>query len=162
MTNIRILGGDHQKKVGDEAFKDVFLAALRDADPSATVSFHTPFNALKAPFPHKVILGGGDVIRPFYLEKIPREVKVFPIGVGLGYESEIELLKNANVPFALFRNLADVKLAHSKEINAEYCPDLTFFIHEPEPAPLALADSCKPLGAVLMDEISPTPGTRDN
>jgi polysaccharide pyruvyl transferase WcaK-like protein len=156
MTNIPVLGWYHQKNVGDEAFKDVLLAALRDADPSATVSFHTPFNALKAPLPHKVILGGGDVIRPFYLEKIPHEVKIFPIGVGLGYESEIELLGRANVPFALFRNLDDVKLAHSKEINAEYCPDLTFFIHEPEPAPVVLAASRKALGVFLSDEISPT------
>ena len=156
MTNIPVLGWYHQKNVGDEAFKDVFLAALRDADPSATVSFHTPFNALKAPLPEKVILGGGDVIRPFYLEKIPREVKIFPLGVGLGYESEIELLGRANVPFALFRNLDDVELAHSKQIDAEYCPDLTFFINEPEPSPVVLGDSCKALGVFLSDEISPT------
>jgi hypothetical protein len=132
MTNIPVLGWYHQKNVGDEAFKDVLRAVLRDADPSATVSFHTPFNTLQSPPPDKVILGGGDVIRPFYLEKIPREVKIFPIGVGLGYESEIELLGRANVPFALFRNIKDVELARSRRIDAKYCPDLTFFITEPE------------------------------
>lgn len=156
MTSIPILGWYNQQNVGDEAFKDIFRAAFRDADPSATVSFHTPFNALKSPLPGKVILGGGDVIRPFYLEKIPREVKIFPLGVGLGYESEIELLQRGNVPFALFRNLNDVKLAHSKQIDAEYCPDITFFVSEPEPVPVVLADSGKALGVFLSDEISPT------
>ena len=90
MTNIPILGWYHQKNVGDEAFKDVFRTAIRQADPSVTVSFHTPFNSLKSPPPGKVILGGGDVVRPFYLQKIPPGVKIFPLGVGLGYESEVD------------------------------------------------------------------------
>lgn len=156
MTNIPVLGWYHQKNVGDEAFKDVFRAALRAADPSATISFHTPFNALKSPVPEKIILGGGDVIRPFYLEKIPRAVKVFALGVGLGYESEIDLLKQANVPFALFRNLKDVELARSRQVNAQYCPDLTFFITEPEPFREVFDHSRKTLGVFLSDEISPT------
>jgi polysaccharide pyruvyl transferase WcaK-like protein len=161
MTNIPILGWYHQKNVGDEAFKDVLRAALRDADPSATVSFHTPFNALKSPLPDKVLLGGGDVIRPFYLEKIPREVKIFPLGVGLGYESEIELLEKASVPLALFRNMEDAKLARSKGINAEYCPDLTYFLDEPEPLPVNFPAG-KTLGVLLSDEISPTFERRDS
>jgi polysaccharide pyruvyl transferase WcaK-like protein len=156
MTNIPVLGWYHQQNVGDEAFKDVFRAALQAADPSATISFHTPFNALKSPVPEKIILGGGDVIRPFYLEKIPRTVKVFALGVGLGYESEIDLLRQANVPLALFRNLKDVELAHSRQMNAQYCPDLTFFISEPEPFREVSVQSRKTLGVFLSDEISPT------
>jgi len=156
MTNIPVLGWYHQKNVGDEAFKDVFRAALRDVDPSATISFHTPFSALKSPLPDKVILGGGDVIRPFYLEKIPPEVKIFPLGVGLGYESEIELLAKANIPFALFRNLKDVELAHTKHVNARYCPDLTFYIKESEKYHQVFNNTKKGLGVFLSDEISPT------
>jgi polysaccharide pyruvyl transferase WcaK-like protein len=161
MTNIPILGWYDQKNVGDESFKDIFRAAVRHADPSTTVSFHTPFNPLKSPPPDKVILGGGDVVRPFYLEKIPPEVKIFPLGVGLGYESEIDLLEKANVPFALFRNLDDAKLAHAKGINAEYCPDLTFFLNEPESLPIALNEG-KTLGVLLSDEISPTFERKEN
>src|SRR5260221_3082482 len=140
MANIPILGWYNQQNVGDEAFKDIFQAAVRQVDPAARVSFHTPFNPLKSPPPDKVILGGGDVIRPFYLEKIPPEVKVFPLRVCLGYESEIELLEKAAVPFALFRNVLDAELANAKGINAKYCPDLTYFLDEPEPFPIALTE----------------------
>jgi polysaccharide pyruvyl transferase WcaK-like protein len=159
MANIPILGWYHKKNVGDEAFKDVFQAAVRQLDPSATLSFHT--YALKSPTPDKIILGGGDVIRPFYFEKIPPEVKVVPLGVGLGYESEIELLEKANVPFALFRNLEDVKLAKAKGLNAEYCPDLTYFLNEPEPLPITFNEG-KRLGVLLSDEISPTFEKKEN
>jgi polysaccharide pyruvyl transferase WcaK-like protein len=161
MANIPILGWYDQQNVGDEAFKDIFRAAIQEADPSTTVSFHAPFNPLKSPSPDKVILGGGDVIRPFYLEKIPPEVKVVPLGVGLGYESEIELLGNVRVPFALFRNLDDVELARSKGISAEYCPDLTFFLNEPERLPITLKEG-KTLGVLLSDEISPTFEKKEN
>jgi polysaccharide pyruvyl transferase WcaK-like protein len=161
MTNIPILGWYDQKNVGDEAFKDVFRAAIRHVDSSMTVSFHTPFNPLKSPPPDKVILGGGDVVRPFYLQKIPAQVKIFPLGVGLGYESELELLKDASVPFALFRNLADAEIAQSNGISAEYCPDLTFFLDQPEPLSIPFKDG-KTLGVLLSDEISPTFERREN
>lgn len=160
MANIPILGWYNQQNVGDEAFKDVFRSAIGGADPCAVVSFHTPFNPLKSPPPDKVILGGGDVIRPFYLQKIPPEVNVFPIGVGLGYESEIELLEKARVPFALFRNIDDVELARSKGISAEYAPDLTYFLNEPDPLPMTMREG-KTLGVLLSDEISPTSERRE-
>src|SRR5690242_16322638 len=153
MTNIPILGWYNQRNVGDEAFKDVFQATVREVDPTATVSFHT--QRLPSPTPEKIILGGGDVIRPYYLQKIPPSVSVFPIGVGLGYESEIDLLKNAKVPFALFRNIDDVKLASLKSIPAEYSPDLTFFLNEPDPFPVEMAEG-KTLGVLLSDEVSAT------
>jgi len=153
MTNIPILGWYNQKNVGDEAFKDIFGAVVRDVDPAATVSFHT--QRLPSPTPDKIILGGGDVIRPYYLQKIPSDVAVFPIGVGLGYESEIDLLQNVRVPAALFRNIEDVKIAHTKSIMAEYSPDLTFFLNEPDPFPVEMREG-KTLGVFLSDEVSAT------
>jgi polysaccharide pyruvyl transferase WcaK-like protein len=154
MANIPILGWYNQQNVGDEAFKDVFRAVVREADPCLTVSFQTPYSPLQSS-PDKVILGGGDVIRPFYLQNIPSGVKVFPLGVGLGYESEIELLENIQVPFALFRNSDDAKLAQSRGINAQYCPDLTYFLNDPASFPISLSEG-KTLGILLSDEISPT------
>ena len=71
MTDIPILGWYNQRNVGDEAFKDVFSAAIRDADPSAKVSFDIPSSLAKSPKHDKVILGGGDVIRSYYLQDIP-------------------------------------------------------------------------------------------
>ena len=160
MINIPILGWYDQQNVGDEAFKDVFRAAIRDVDSSFTVSFHTPFNPLKSPPPGKVILGGGDVIRPFYLQKIPPDVKIFPIGVGLGYQSEVQLLEKTKTPFALFRNKDDVELARSRGIVAEYAPDLTYFLNEPDPLPIDMKNG-KILGVLLSDEISPTSERRE-
>lgn len=153
MKNISILGWYNQKNVGDEAFKDVFQAAVREVDPAVTVSFHA--QRLPSPAPDKIILGGGDVIRPYYFKKILPEVAVFPIGVGLGYESEIDLLKEINVPFALFRNLDDVRIAASKSLRAEYCPDITYFLNDPEPFPLEMKEG-KTLGVLLSDEVSAT------
>jgi hypothetical protein len=153
MTNIPILGWYNQKNVGDEAFKDVFRSASHEVDPAVTVSFHT--QRLPSPTPAKIILGGGDVIRPYYLQKIPPEVAVFPIGAGIGYESEIDLLRDVRIPFALFRNVGDVELARSKTINAEYSPDLTFFLNEPEPFPIEPGER-KTLAVLLSDEISAT------
>jgi polysaccharide pyruvyl transferase WcaK-like protein len=155
MTNIPVLGWYNQKNVGDEAFKDVFRIAIAQVDPFATISFDTPTNLVKSPSPDKVILGGGDVIRAYYLENIPSSVKIFPMGVGLGYESEIQLLENSTIPFALFRNVEDAELARSRGITAEYCPDLTYFLNEPEPLPINVKKE-KTLGVLLSDEISPT------
>jgi hypothetical protein len=131
----------------------VFCAAVREVDPSVTVSFHA--QRLESPTPSKIILGGGDVIRPHYLQKIPPEVKVTPVGAGLGYESEIDLLAQVQVPFAVFRNRSDVELARSKGITADYLPDLTYFLDQPEPLPLQIKEG-KSLGVLLSDEISPT------
>jgi polysaccharide pyruvyl transferase WcaK-like protein len=153
MTNIPILGWYNQRNVGDEAFKDVFRAVVHEMDPSLTVSYHA--QRLPSPTPEKIILGGGDVIRPYYLEKIPENVAVFPVGVGLGYESELDLLEKAIVPFALFRNLDDVELARSKSIDAKYSPDLTFFSNIPEPIAVEMREG-KTLGVLLSDEVSPT------
>ena len=153
MTNIPILGWYNQQNVGDEAFKDVFCVAVREVDPSVTVSFHA--QRLESPTPPKIILGGGDVIRPHYLQKIPPQVSVVPVGAGLGYESEIDLLAPVQVPFAVFRNHSDVELARSKGITAEYSPDLTYFLDQPEPLPLQIKEG-KSLGVLLSDEISPT------
>lgn len=160
MTNIPILGWYNQKNVGDEAFKDIFRAAITDADPGATISFEVPSHPAKSMPRDKLILGGGDVIRSFYLQSLPRGVAIFPLGVGLGYESEIQLLENLTIPFALFRNLDDVELARSHGISAEYCPDLTFFLDEPEPWPIKLKQG-KTLAVLLSDEISPTSDRKD-
>jgi hypothetical protein len=157
MTNIPILGWYNQQNVGDEAFKDVFRSAAHEVDPALTVSFHT--QRLTSPPPEKIILGGGDVIRPYYLQKIPPEVRVFPLGVGLGYESEIDLLEKARVPFALFRNLDDVELASTRGITAQYCPDLTYFLNEPDPLPIALPDG-KTLGVLLSTRLARPPNAK--
>jgi polysaccharide pyruvyl transferase WcaK-like protein len=153
MTNIPILGWYDQQNVGDEAFKDVFRAAVHEVDPSVTVSFHT--QRVELPTPQKLILGGGDVIRPYYLQQIPLDVSVVPVGAGLGYESEIDLLAKVKVPFAVFRNRNDVDLAKSRGITAEYLPDLTYFLDEPEPLPLKIKEG-KSMGVLLSDEVSAT------
>jgi hypothetical protein len=102
-----------------------------------------------------IILGAGDVVRPFYLDRIPKGTDIYIIGAGLGYESEIGLLEGRSVPFSLFRNEADAKLARSDGMNSEYCPDLTYFLEDPDPLPIEIKQG-KTLGVLLSDEISPT------
>src|SRR3712207_4761835 len=107
MTSCGILGWYDKGNIGDEAFKDAFAEAIRDVDPGRG---EPAFHVNEAPAGPKLILGGGDVIRPYYLDLIAPEQRIVPIGVGLGFESEIELLRGRDVPFALFRNRRDVEL----------------------------------------------------
>lgn len=77
----------------------------------------------------KYVLGGGDVIKSYYLDSL--KGKEFCIlGAGLGYDSEIELLKEHKVRKAYFRNPHDVELALGAGIDAYECPDLAFALDQ--------------------------------
>jgi hypothetical protein len=121
MVEIPILGWYNKRNIGDDAFKEVFEAIASKTDPGATITYYTQRKI--PPNTDKIILGAGDVVRPFYLDRIPKEADIYIVGAGLGYQSEIGLLEGRSVPFALFRNEADAELARSHGIDSEYCPD---------------------------------------
>jgi polysaccharide pyruvyl transferase WcaK-like protein len=153
MVDVPILGWYDKRNVGDDAFKEVFEDVVLEADSTAKISYYTQRQI--SPGLNKIILGAGDVIRPFYIDKIPMDTSIFIIGAGLGYESEIELLGGRSVPFSLFRNKADVQIARSFGVEAEYCPDITYLIEGLEPLPIQMGEG-KTLGVLLSDEINPT------
>ncbi len=159
MVEVPILGWYDKRNIGDDAFKEVFQDILFKNYSNSTINYYTNRQILSNV--DKIILGAGDVIRPFYLDRIPKDTDIYIIGAGLGYESEIGLLEGRSVPFALFRNEADAELANSRGIFSEYCPDLTYFLEQPEPLPIQMKEG-KTLGVLLSDEISPTSERMDS
>jgi len=157
MTKLTVLGWYNQRNVGDEAFKDALQLAASASGRRIELQFVTE----RLPPVDRLILGGGDVIRDFYLGRIPTDVAIYPIGVGLGYATEVALLADRRVPAAFFRNRSDVEIAKSAGLNAEYCPDMTFILDNEAPFDIAL-EAPKRLGVLLTDEVNPTWETRDN
>jgi polysaccharide pyruvyl transferase WcaK-like protein len=149
-----ILGYYHYKNCGDEAL----LAACKKVFDGCDVSYANPKKS--EPLTGSVILGGGDIINPFFLNKVKEadDVKVF--GAGLGYESEIELLEDCKVSSALFRNKKDVVLALSKGLDARYTPDIVFNLDAPEETSRA-GRKKKLLGVMVADSISESYKQRD-
>lgn len=114
---VDVLGYYGKENLGDE----IFIPAIRSLFPSCLVNFAYPNRDELTG--QTLILGGGDVIKKLYLKDIDRPYHI--LGVGLGYESELELLGN-NVVEAYFRNRVDAAAARQKGFNAHYCPDLAF------------------------------------
>jgi polysaccharide pyruvyl transferase WcaK-like protein len=122
---INFIGWYGRDNLGDEAFKLAHAQLFPGAERVYTVDVVDPTADL-------LILGGGDVVKSFYLNKIPAGMPYYALGVGLGYDSEIELLKKKPPLQAYFRNHQDKNLALNHGIQAEYAPDLTFIIDAPK------------------------------
>lgn len=116
-----IIGWYSRGNCGDEAFKLAFPKILGTDDIKFS-EFYDP-ECIN-------ILGGGDIIKPYYLDRINGPFYI--IGAGLGYESEIILLRNKQVIKAFFRNKKDVLLAKIAGIPADYIPDIVFALPKPK------------------------------
>lgn len=139
---MHFIGWYGKNNCGDEAFKDAFRAIFPGD--------HT-FGDSEVPGATNV-LGGGDVIKPYYLDKIKGPFHI--IGAGLGYESEIELLKSKPVQKVYLRNLKDVALAREHGLDAHYTPDIVFSL---QPLYKDLPEQKTAL-VILNDAINPRPG----
>jgi polysaccharide pyruvyl transferase WcaK-like protein len=147
----RILGWYGHGNCGDDAFRHAFHTLL----PNEILSYESKFTALRPE--EKLILGAGDVIKPYYLRLVPRELPLVVVGCGLGYESEVEFLKDRNLTFAILRNRRDVDLARAAGINARYAPDICFAIDPALHDPIAFKpiSAKKRLGVILSAHAAP-------
>jgi polysaccharide pyruvyl transferase WcaK-like protein len=153
-----VIGWYNQKNIGDEAFKDAFRMGVK----SAGLSWELDFITQGKPKSSGAILGGGDVIKSFYLDKFSDSTMVFPVGCGLGYESEAELLEKKTLKFGLFRNHRDVQILKAQGADVEYCPDITFILDRCErKLPRSDAGRKKEAMVLLSDEVNPTSERRD-
>lgn len=119
----QVLGWHGRGNCGDDAF----VSAFQELWPSKVFSFRQPSaEPVSLSSDETLILGGGDVVKPYYLDCIPKDMPFSAIGCGLGYESEVELLRDRNVKSVVLRNRKDAELAKSHGINAQYAPDLCF------------------------------------
>jgi polysaccharide pyruvyl transferase WcaK-like protein len=147
----RILGWYGRGNCGDDAFCNAFQAIL----PNEALSYESKFTALNPE--EKLILGAGDVIKPYYLRLVPKDMPFVVVGGGLGYESEIELLRDRNLSLAILRNRRDVDLARAAGINAHYAPDICFAIDPALHDPIAFTprSTKKRLGIILSAHATP-------
>lgn len=147
-----IIGWYGQNNCGDEAFKDAFKILL----PEDELIF-----SLEPVEADRYILGGGDVIKRLYLDKLSNK-KFCIVGAGLGYESEVELLldRRQDIKWSLFRSGKDTSLVKDRGLPAAYIPDLVFAL----PQPLYVKrerPGKKQAVVVLNDAVNPTYGSRE-
>lgn len=124
---IHVLGYYDMNNVGDEAFRPAMSYIFDSHD----VEFFNidVYREGHYPTPDVLVLGGGDVVTPYYLPVVSEhsaKIKI-GLGVGLGYESECELAAKAGFNGWFLRNHSDVELVRSRTtVPVEYTPDLAF------------------------------------
>jgi len=151
---VHVVGYYDMQNVGDEAFRPVIAEFLRRHQ----VSFFNidQYRSLSPTTPDARVLGGGDVVTPYYLPTIsasPAPIKI-GLGVGLGYESESDLAAQAGFSAWFFRNHKDVELVRFKtNCVVEYTPDLAFAIKPSGEDVLSrYAPKDKPVVAVFLTD----------
>lgn len=151
---INFFGWYGRHNSGDEAFKLAHAKLFPDVERIYTVD-DPDYTA------DHVILGGGDVIKPFYLEKLDASKPFSAIGCGLGYESEAQLLKAHPPEHLILRNRRDIEVAHEAGLMSEYCPDLAFLLEPTESIEIRKRKKKKSMAVVLSDSLNASFGHRD-
>lgn len=119
---IDIIGWYGKKNVGDEAFRHAHKHIFQGHE----IHFVTP--PMRCKKPNIVVLGGGAVASPFYLDTLP-DCPRYALGIDLAYESEVDLLAKANFQAVFVRNKSDLPALRSKlQCPVAAFPDLAFMI----------------------------------
>jgi polysaccharide pyruvyl transferase WcaK-like protein len=146
---INIVGWFGKKNIGDEAFKDAFRIIFLGHD----IQFFTP--PQQCPEADLVILGGGAVISPYYLQTMPKNSPKYILGASIEYESEMDLLSPHNFQSIMIRNSSDVlKLKNKVTCPVKDIPDLAFLLN-PGEHKINLGNKNKKLGVMVTDYINP-------
>jgi polysaccharide pyruvyl transferase WcaK-like protein len=151
---IHVVGYYDMKNVGDEAFRP----AIANFFKAHEVRFFNIdlYRKSPPPTPDVIVLGGGDVVTPYYLPTITASASPVKIalGVGLGYESESDLAAQAGFSAWFLRNQRDVDLVRNKtNCVVEYTPDLAFAIKPSGEDVLSrYAPKDKPVVAVFLTD----------
>jgi polysaccharide pyruvyl transferase WcaK-like protein len=142
---INILGWYGRNNLGDESFK----LAFQHLFPENPLYFSSTslMEGLDNPL---LILGGGDVIKPYYLSLLPKDRPFYALGVGLGYESELDLL-DGPCQKIYFRNYADYLMGARRGLPAKLCPDLAFAIPGFGEAPVRQGSPRKKMVVILAN-----------
>ncbi len=156
-TRYKVFGWYGRGNCGDDAFVNAFNAILGSG--TFEVQSAASLNRLESVTVNEgqeLILGGGDVIKPFYLDKIPHSVDFHVLGCGAGYQTELNQLEQRSVKTLRLRNKEDVDYLNSRNITASYMPDLCFAIDTSvHPDGSVLRSPRKKLGVVLSAHSSP-------
>jgi polysaccharide pyruvyl transferase WcaK-like protein len=148
---ISIVGWYGMKNVGDEAFRFVLPQFFEGHE----IEFVTPPNHPNNP--DIVILGGGAVAAPFYLSVLP-DCPRYALGIDIAYESEIDLLAEANFKGVFVRNSSDITTMQKKlSCPVEAIPDLAFLLKPSGKDVLGKYKKTnqKTLGILVTDYVNP-------
>lgn len=119
---ISIVGWYGMKNVGDEAFRSVLPLFFSGHD----IEFVTPPHTCNDP--DIVVLGGGAVVSPFYIDTLP-ECTRYALGVDLAYKSEVIHIAKGKFSGVFIRNAADVdELRKMIDCPIKVIPDLAFLL----------------------------------
>lgn len=151
---INFVGWYDQRNIGDEAFRLAHDVLFPDSDKIYDQNSNYDSDSL-------IVLGGGDVVLPYYIDTIPQSRDFYVLGCGLGYQDEIKFLENRDVKHAIFRNAADAEAALALGMKSEFAPDITFVV-DPENYKKSCSlptssRAVKKLCVLLTDQISPSP-----
>lgn len=150
--NITILGWYGKNNVGDEAFKP----AHRSVFDGHNLTFHTPPDP--CPKGDLVVLGGGAVVAPYYLDILP-DCPRYALGVDIAYKSEIDLMAKYDFKGVYVRNNTDVEEMKQKlGCPVEGIPDLAFMIRPSGEDVLGRykkQPNKKTLGVLVTDYVNP-------
>lgn len=149
---ICIVGWYGKKNVGDEAFRVVFQRFFEGHE----LRFVTPPQT--CPDSDAVILGGGAVASPFYLNSLP-PVPRYAIGIDLAYDSEANLMAEAAFRKIYVRTRNDCELLQkAASCPVVAIPDLAFYIRPTGQDILGkykLHSDRKTLGVLVTDYVNP-------
>lgn len=73
-----------------------------------------------------MVVGAGDVVKPYYIETLPRDVRFFIYGCGLTGAEDLEYLVSLKDRLygAWLRNSADVEALAARGVHSRYTPDV--------------------------------------
>ena len=149
---ITVLGWYGKKNIGDESFRFV----LTDFFEGHQIDFITPPEHCQES--DLIVLGGGAVVSPFYLETLPKNKDFYAIGVDLAYESEINLL-GAHLREIYLRNTIDFEFAKQKlTCSVKKTPDLAFYLQKQNQDILSKYkkhSNKKTIGVFVTDYVNP-------
>ena len=128
---IYIYGYYGYSNCGDEAFKCVFEKYFKE--------FEYKFTSPNNPPPENpgkndlLILGGGNVIDPYFLNSIKNwSDRIFIVGVGISSIAGLDLLLPMNPKTCYVRNKSELDIIKASLPNAEYTPDIVFSLTSSE------------------------------
>jgi polysaccharide pyruvyl transferase WcaK-like protein len=150
--DIGILGWYGKKNIGDDAFCKVMLDFFENPASMVgnNVSFYTPPNK---PEGDVIILGGGAVVSPYYLNLLPKDKPLYALGVNLEYESEANLIRNIPFHEVVVRQEADIPLLNDMPFKVTLAPDLAFWYKTPYKP--TSENRSRRVGVMLTDYIKP-------
>ena len=125
MSKVICLGYFGRGNSGDEAFK----LAHEWLFGAENIEFQQGRLTAEQIAGRPLILGGGDVVEPFFLDWIPKGTPFSMVGVGLQYEeNSIRALQRhgTDMQHAWYRNRIDVELSRNAGFESDYIPDIVF------------------------------------